>query len=83
MSDEDRHITFPKKSIIDAKPLELAGKKWFWSQDKISLQCAYCLFVQQITAVRESGKEHDITSIVIGFRILDDHEVHNDGCPQK
>lgn len=81
MTDEQRRIKFPLKTILDVGYTKLNGKKWFWRPADVQLQCAYCLFVQPITVVRET--EGDKTSIVTGFKIAKQGEIHHEDCPQQ
>ena len=78
----ERRIKFPLKTVLDVSYTTLNGKKWFWSQEKVSLQCSYCLYVQMVTVIRESGIETDKSSIVVGFKIAAQGEQHHPDCPQ-
>lgn len=52
------------------------GKKWIFEPYGLTLQCAYCIFVQSLIPVR------DDTGLVIELKMDKDNESHRDDCPQ-
>lgn len=54
--------------------IEANGKKWIFVQSSLSLQCAYCIYMQPLTPVR------DDTGLVVSLKVVD--EAHNPDCPQ-
>jgi hypothetical protein len=52
------------------------GKKFFYTSPNMSFQCAYCLYLQQQTFVRNKD------GLIIGVDVLKENESHSRDCKQ-
>lgn len=55
---------------------EAYGKKWIIMPATLVLQCAYCLYLQQLDPIR------DDMGLVVRLRLNLKDESHRDDCPQ-